>query len=563
MQNPPVDSSNRPISRHSWSSTQLLKQWYTSNSAWPYPTAEFKEELSHRTGLSVRQVSQWFVNARRRSAEKRSSEPVDDSNSPKYALIPQTSDAQQEEKKKVEAANRVRGSSSGSSSGERSASLGAVSQVVVQDPLVQIDSQGDTPANASAASSYSSSHSRDFDHTTHRPRRNRRTVVRHTATDRPEEDQESRVYQCTFCTDTFKSRYDWTRHEGTLHLALERWTCLPSGSKRWDLGDAAPRCSMCDSSDPTDAHLESHHISDCVIKPFSLRTFHRKDHLHQHLRLAHNIDKMIPSMKSWKSKISEVKSRCGFCGQTFSLWSDRNDHLSDHFKRGESMKDWKGDRGLEPSVAMLVQSAIPPYLIGTEAADLEPFSASKGVMKKILSSPEKQNLPNVFEVLTARLGDFVTSARANGKVINCDILRREARLILYGDDDPLNQTPADNEQWLTLFKIGHGLASASNQQHSAPSVPDDASAAASTPNVATPMLADTGNLTLLHEASVGNSGSNSTRRIPDGVESKLPWWCQTPECLAELMQMSQEFSLTSLGDIEIDDESVSRSKPQG
>ncbi|KAL7959339.1 hypothetical protein V8C34DRAFT_280466 [Trichoderma compactum] len=432
MENATGNNSTRPITRHSWSSTQLLKKWYTSNSTWPYPSAAEKEELSRQTGLSVRQVSQWFVNTRRRDAERQSSKIYNISVNPVSLSLPRSFDATQEQAENNEAIDHL----------HRSSSSGAILQLIVQDVSAGIDSQDDSAP----------SYPHDSDHTSGH-HRNSRTSWRHKATNGSAEERNPRIYQCTFCTDTFKSRYDWTRHEATLHLALERWSCLRCGPKRWDLGAAAPKCSLCDSSDITDAHLESHHISDCIMKPQALRTFHRKDHLLQHLRLAHGIDKMIPSMHCWKSKISEVKSRCGFCGEAFSLWSDRNDHLVDHFRRGKSMKDWKGDRGLEPSVAMLVQSGMPPYLIGAESLDLEPFSASKGILKKSLSSPEKQSPPNVFEVLTARLGDFVVSARANGDAINCDILRRQARLILYDDDDPLNQTPADNDQWLTLFKL--------------------------------------------------------------------------------------------------------------
>lgn len=534
MENAPENNSTRPTTRHSWSSTQLLRQWYTSNSTWPYPSAAEKEELSRQTGLSVRQVSQWFVNTRRRDAERQSSELSDSSANPISLSLPGSFDATQEQRSNVEVIDRL----------QRSCSSGAIPQLIGQDALVGIDSQDEVPSSDPRDSDHGSGH-----------RRNSRKSWRHKATDGSAEDGNPRIYQCTFCTDTFKSRYDWTRHEATLHLALERWSCLPTGPKRWDLGAAAPKCSLCDSSDTTDAHFESHHISDCIMKPQALRTFHRKDHLLQHLRLAHGIDKMIPSMHSWKSKISEVKSRCGFCGETFSLWSDRNDHLVDHFRRGKSMKDWKGDRGLEPSVAMLVQSAMPPYLIGAESLDLEPFSASKGVLKKTLSSPEKQNPPNVFEVLTARLGDFVVSARANGDAINCDILRRQARLILYGDDDPLNQTPADNDQWLTLFKIGHGLAPAPNQQELDASLPDEASQSASNPMTSTSVISNPANSTLPREAIERKSGSKLViSQTLDNTEPTLPWWCQSPECLAELMEMSREFSLTTLGNIEIDDE---------
>ncbi|OPB42833.1 hypothetical protein A0O28_0084690 [Trichoderma guizhouense] len=198
---------------------------------------------------------------------------------------------------------------------------------------------------------------------------------------------------------------------------------------------------------------------------------------------------------------------------------------------------------------------MPPYLIGAESLDLEPFSASKGVLKKTLSSPEKQNPPNVFEVLTARLGDFVVSARANGDTINCDILRRQARLILYGDDDPLNQTPADNDQWLTLFKIGHGLAPAPSQQELDASLPDEASQPASNPMTTTPVISDTTNSALPQEAIGRKSCPKlAISQTLDNTEPTLPWWCQSPECLAELMEMSREFSLTTLGNIEIDDE---------
>ncbi|KKO98758.1 hypothetical protein THAR02_09131 [Trichoderma harzianum] len=533
MENAPGNNSARPITRHSWSSTQLLKQWYTSNSTWPYPSAAEKEELSRQTGLSVRQVSQWFVNTRRRDAERQSGELSDTSANPISLPLPGSFDATQEQANNIQATDRL----------QRSSSSGAISQLIAQDTSIGIDSQDEAP----------SSNPRDSDHGSGH-RHNPRASWRHKVTDGSAEDRNPRIYQCTFCTDTFKSRYDWTRHEATLHLALERWSCLPTGPKRWDLGAAAPKCSLCDSSDTTDDHLESHHISDCIMKPQALRTFHRKDHLLQHLRLAHSIDKMIPSMNSWKSKISEVKSRCGFCGETFSLWSDRNDHLVDHFRRGKSMKDWKGDRGLEPSVAMLVQSAMPPYLIGAESLDLEPFSASKGVLKKSLSSPEKQNPPNVFEVLTARLGDFVVSARANGDTINCDILRRQARIILYGDDDPLNQTPADNDQWLTLFKIGHGLASAPSQEESDPSLTDGATQTASNPITTTPVISDTNDSALPHEVLQRKPSSKLViSQTHDNTEPTLPWWCQSPECLAELMEMSREFSLTTLGNIEIDE----------
>ncbi|KAL7902913.1 hypothetical protein HDV63DRAFT_107801 [Trichoderma sp. SZMC 28014] len=496
-QNEPSENPTKPITRHSWNSTNVLKKWHALNSAWPYPSAEEKQELSRKSGLSVRQVSQWFVNARRRS-EGRSRDKQGSNESHLESSLPRA---------------------------RRSASLGAPPSAASRGTLTKSHSQSDISSHFQTS-------------TDNQQSRNERSETQLGVGSGIAEDKSSRIYQCTFCTDAFKTRYDWTRHEATLHLALEQWTCLPSGPKRWDLGDASPKCSLCDERDPSDAHLRSHRISDCIAKPTSLRSFLRKDHLHQHLRLAHGIDSMMRSMNAWSSKLSEVKSRCGFCGEIFLTWTDRNDHLADHFRRGKSMKDWEGDRGFEPSIAMLVQSAMPPYLIGAESLDLEPFSASKGAMKKMLAYPDAKKSPNVFELLTARLGDFVIASRASSATINCDILRHQARLILYGDGDPLNQTPADNDQWLTLFKIGHGLASGSIAT---------GGSSTQTPisKTVTPLLLCANNLTIPRRMPVqGNPRSEG-----DDIEPTLPWWCQSPECLAELMQMSEEFALTTLGEI--------------
>lgn len=36
-------------------------------------------------------------------------------------------------------------------------------------------------------------------------------------------ERAKRRYQCTFCTDAFKTKHDWQRHETTMHLSLEQW----------------------------------------------------------------------------------------------------------------------------------------------------------------------------------------------------------------------------------------------------------------------------------------------------------------------------------------------------
>ncbi|KAF2085500.1 hypothetical protein K490DRAFT_9415, partial [Saccharata proteae CBS 121410] len=46
--------------------TTVLKQWFEDHKDSPYPSEDEKTALCERTGLSLNQVSNWFINARRR-----------------------------------------------------------------------------------------------------------------------------------------------------------------------------------------------------------------------------------------------------------------------------------------------------------------------------------------------------------------------------------------------------------------------------------------------------------------------------------------------------------------
>lgn len=62
------DESSRKRKRQylSEDAKTILINWLSTRLHNPYPTREEKEELSHRTGLTVAQIQYWFVNARRR-----------------------------------------------------------------------------------------------------------------------------------------------------------------------------------------------------------------------------------------------------------------------------------------------------------------------------------------------------------------------------------------------------------------------------------------------------------------------------------------------------------------
>jgi len=312
-------------------------------------------------------------------------------------------------------------------------------------------------------------------------------------------------------------------------LSLEKWLCAPLGEIVADKATGKPRCVYCDELDPSKEHLATHNHSACYEKGPESRTFYRKDHLRQHLRLMHGC-KMTSSMDTWKSEAQYIKSRCGFCGMNFDKWQDRLDHLAKEFRNGAHMKNWKGCRGLDPHVAIHVTNAMPPYLIANESKSPFPFSASNTASLKVrttvanmwtahsrLTSQQQLNLsvdskdleyllPNVddidytnnlsaayqpgsdpstvgpivlttpkdyspskspvdnpnatcWEILTLQLGRFAREhiAKHGSANLTDEVLQSESRRILYDDDDPWNQTSADNPEWLNLFKKAHGI----------------------------------------------------------------------------------------------------------
>lgn len=163
------------------------------------------------------------------------------------------------------------------------------------------------------------------------------------------------AFQCTFCTETFRTKYDWQRHENSLHLPLERWVCSPHGPTAVNPESDQTYCVFCGEVDPSETHLATHNPAACQERSFS-----RKDHLKQHLRLVHNAGLIDLSLKLWKAEKPEIKSRCGFCKAELETWLDRVDHLSNHFKLGCTMADWSGNWGFNESILETLENAMPP-----------------------------------------------------------------------------------------------------------------------------------------------------------------------------------------------------------
>ncbi|CAA9961934.1 hypothetical protein PTMSG1_05311 [Pyrenophora teres f. maculata] len=302
-----------------------------------------------------------------------------------------------------------------------------------------------------------------------------------------------RVFKCTFCCDTFKHKYDWTRHEKSLHLNMEEWMCTPHGASVVLPMTGRVHCAYCSALDPTSEHLKRHNHSVCAAGQSIPRVFRRKDHLVQHLRLVHGLE-TLPLIDDWKLETTPVTSRCGICDISLQTWDERADHLSAHFREGKTMADWKGELGFEPAVAARLINAFPPYLIAEQANTVVPFSATnpesidhtkqmlsyiqleEPASPHLISFPVDQNEQDISgslealrtmstqhdfhwsTVLTRHLSCFARRQMLAGVIPTDEMFQRESRRLLYQDgDDDWNQTVADNPNWLEDFRRRSGL----------------------------------------------------------------------------------------------------------
>jgi len=161
--------------------------------------------------------------------------------------------------------------------------------------------------------------------------------------------------ECTFGGEVFGAKHDWQKHEKS-HLSLERWICSATGGTCVNRETRRVACVFCEVQRPNDTHLETHNYSAFLERPLDERTFYRKEHFQQHLRLVHGC-KYNKSMETWRKIIPEVKSTCGFCGSRMTTWQERADHLVEHFEAGKSISEWRGDLGFEEHISDLVENA--------------------------------------------------------------------------------------------------------------------------------------------------------------------------------------------------------------
>lgn len=378
--------------RFSREAVRKLKNWLSSHHRHPYPSEQEKEVLQRQTGLNKKQITDWLANARRRGkvhpprstspafTAKNYSSSIDIPRRPGTPALEAMNPLQRwahsppenEPASAKDIARAVTASSSALSSGLNSpfsanytddgSSRSLCNQSSISSAGTSQSSNGSFSSVYSHGSrnSWGSLGSAAFSSRGHRRRRRRTATAKKeykTGLTAP-----VKTFQCTFCTDTFRTKHDWQRHEKSLHLSLERWVCAPDGPRAINPDTNQLSCVFCGLENPDDAHVESHNHSACQERTLEERTFYRKDHLNQHLRLVHNVKFCDWSMQPWKVATPEIRSRCGFCGIVMDTWTIRVDHLAEHFKTGYSMADWKGDWGFDNPVLDMVENSIPPCM---------------------------------------------------------------------------------------------------------------------------------------------------------------------------------------------------------
>ncbi|RMD41507.1 hypothetical protein DV735_g3603, partial [Chaetothyriales sp. CBS 134920] len=513
---------------------KILKQWLAEHADHPYPNKREKDELKQVTGLKRSQISNWLANARRRGkvrAPSCSSSPVLDAidipgaetsmadldpldrwkisppeNEPASmtaiaravvtATTPMAAAAARPSSPSSRGYSRSRASSCKRGGGSSETSSGGFSRF--RAPSVSSFETRDSTNSVDTLNSSRSAQSKRSHVSAHDRRRRRRAPMTQRAALQQAKSRSVRIFQCTFCTDTFPAKYDWQRHEKSLHLALERWVCCPEGGVVTSPLTGVKQCAFCQRPNPSAEHLEEHNFGACHEKTLQERTFYRKDHLRQHLKLMHGC-KYESHMEEWKSTTNEIKSSCGFCPSQFATWSQRADHLAAHFRNGADMSMWVNGWGFEPHIERRVENSIPPYLIGHERRTMEPYvarflhegqslSASTAPRARNRNPTNVSNTPssgsnpgltcggisvgdseadgepdqmtkdsNCWARLEDELSKFVAQHKIAGTIPTNQQIQDAARMIIFEDDDPWNWTCADNQQWLDTFKYQQGI----------------------------------------------------------------------------------------------------------
>lgn len=404
----------KPGKRLSLNSVRILNKWLSNHTHHPYPSVRDVESIERQTGLTRQQILNWFANARRRK-KFNPPETTDTSSAeasprdiplrrPPTPIVQQSpferweNSPPEDEPSTMAAIARAVSGASGSidqSQGTRTRHGRAPSSTGTWATTDTSDS-----SRSSKASGYSHASNRSLSRVI---KKRRRGGLRARNNENRGLSVTCHRFQCTFCTETFKLKHTWSRHEKTQHLSLEQWECSPLGPTAVN-DNSETVCVYCGFGKPDESHFEGHNHDLCHKRERGERIFYRKDHLRQHLRLVHGSEFMKWPMEEWKSKHEDVISRCGFCDITMTTWSERVNHLAEHFKEGRTMADWKGNWGFDAVTLDMVENHMPPCKWTT---------SSSGILLMIVQTSLTTSATRLFHSLRNKVRRTAQQAPSN------------------------------------------------------------------------------------------------------------------------------------------------------
>lgn len=175
----------------------------------------------------------------------------------------------------------------------------------------------------------------------------------------------------------------------------------------------------------------------------------------------------MPIIEGWKMGRAPVVSRCGFCDMMMRSWDERVEHLAQHFRKGLTMDDWKGEHCFESSIAAQITNALPPYLIASESRASIPFSVTNANTIDQLSQ-----IQNASEQ-----GQEGVEVRANDRTIESDQGTASASLLPLLSDNVASSTSFTELLTLSLRLDDGGLVGRQLNINQPPSIAADMVAA--------------------------------------------------------------------------------------
>jgi hypothetical protein len=169
---------------------------------------------------------------------------------------------------------------------------------------------------------------------------------RRTHSARPLSSKNGRYY-CTVCWKNFPSGAAWRKHETTVHTPQHEFECRMA-----ELKPTISNCGGCVDTGLGCQRSLDHNYKACKDRTKEARTFNRKDHFMNHMSGIHNAG-ITPTIAGWRrSNVHNTKSRCGFCGKWFPTWSERLDHIGEHYRHHVDFdrSKWKDTGDEEESV---------------------------------------------------------------------------------------------------------------------------------------------------------------------------------------------------------------------